>query len=435
MQLEANLKSRLKPSSKPRTPSRLSAYCNRKMLIMLLLGFSSGLPLALIGGTLQAWFKTSGVDIVTIGFLALVGQPYSYKYLWAPFMDRYVPPFLGRRRGWILIAQLAIVCLLIAMTFFTPTINPMILGGLGLILAFFSASQDIAIDAYRVDVLTPDERGLGAALGVEGYRLAMLASGGLALILADNIGWQATYLIMSGFMIIGIVANLLAKEPETDKFANENLNLLQTIKQSFGDFFIRDKALWFLVLIILYKLGDAFSHALSTTFLLDIGFSLTAVGTINKVVGLIASLIGVFAGGLLMTQMGLFRSLLLFGVLQAVTNLFFMLLAMVGKNYYLASGAFFIESLCGGMGTAAFVALLMSLCTTKYTATQYALLSSFAALGRVYVGPASGYMVKSLGWTNFHLSTAIIAIPGLILLVKLKDYINKVDKLTASPSK
>jgi MFS transporter, PAT family, beta-lactamase induction signal transducer AmpG len=407
--------------------SRISAYMNRKMLIILFLGFSSGLPLALVGGTLQAWFKHSGVDIVTIGFLALIGQPYSYKFLWAPFMDRYVPPLLGRRRGWILASQLLICLSIIGMSLFSPTQNPAILGALGLSLAFFSASQDIAFDAYKIDILEPNERGLGAALGVEGYRLAMLTSGGLALILADNIGWKLTYLIMASFMLVGIISTFFAKESE---HSNNYMptNLLITIKQSFGEFLLRKKAIWFLALIILYKLGDAFSHSLSSVFLMDLGFSLTEVGTINKVLGLIASLLGVLFGGLFMVRMGLFKALLLFGFLQALTNMIYMFLAMIGKNYVIACSGFFIENLCGGMGTAAFVALLMSLCTSKYTATQYALLSSFTAIGRVYVGPASGFMVKYLGWTTFYFSTAIIAIPGLILLVTLKDYIQERDK-------
>ncbi len=397
-------------------------YCNRRMLVILLLGFSSGLPLALVGGTLQAWFKQAGIDIVTIGFLGLVGQPYSYKFLWAPLMDRFNLPFLGRRRGWILVTQILIILATIIIAFQDPKQHPFLLAGLALLLAFFAASQDIAIDAYRADILQSDERGLGAALGVEGYRLGMIISSGGALILADNIGWQQAYLIMASLVTIGTLAVFIAPEPDVTVTVPKNFWVV--IVDSFLDLLKRPYAIAFFALIICYKLGDAFSQSLSTVFLLDMNFSLTAVGTINKGVGLVSSLIGIFLGGVLMTRLGLFRSLLMFGILQAVTNLSYMLLALIGKNYVVAVGAFFIECLCGGMGSAALVALLMSLCNPKFTATQFALFSSLTALGRIYVSPVAGFMVKFLGWATFYCTTAFIAIPGILLILYLKKPIN-----------
>lgn len=408
----------------------LKTYANRRMLVVFMLGFSSGLPLALVGGTLQAWFKTDGANILMIGFMTLIAQPYSYKFFWAPLLDKYAPTkFLDRRRGWLLFMQLAIISVIVAMSCFKPhatLFNIPILLILGFVLSACSATQDIAIDAYRVEVLKSDERGLGAALGVEGYRVAMIASGGFALFLADAYGWQATYLIMALLMTIGIIATSIAPAV-LQPTELEKTNLLAVTVNSFKDFLKRKNAWLLLILIVIYKLSDAFAHALSTTFLLDLSFTLSEVGVINKLVGMAATLLGIMVGGLFMTRVGLFKALMTFGILSAVTNLFYMFLAVTGKNMILASTGVFIENICAGMGTAAFVALIMSLCSSKYTATQFALFSSLAALGRIYVGPVSGYMVKTFGWANFYLFTAIVAIPSVLLLIFLKPTIEKRD--------
>lgn len=409
----------------------LKTYMNRKMLTIFMLGFSSGLPIALVGGTLQAWFKTSGVSIIVIGFMTLIGQPHAYKFLWAPILDRFSPTsFIDRRRSWMLIMQLFIISSIVIMSLFNPastihifSLDIPVLLLMGLFLSFFSATQDIAIDAYRVEVLKKDELGLGAALGIEGYRVAMLASGGFALILAHNFGWQVTYLCMAALMVIGLVATALAPASPT-QFDSSSKNITKLVVTSFKDFLLRKKAWLILLLIILYKLGDAFSHALSTSFLLDLGFSLSEVGMVNKVLGVIATLIGVFVGGLFMTRVGLYKALLTFGILAAITNLTYMVLAIAGKNLDIACAAVFIENVCAGMGTAAFVALIMSLCNPKYTATQFALLSSLAAFGRTYVGPISGYMVEHFGWTWFYCFSAVIATPGLLLLMFLRPQID-----------
>lgn len=411
-----------------------STYLNKRMLVIFMLGFSSGLPLALIGGTLQAWFKTSGASMILIGFTTLIGQPYSYKYLWAPLLDKYTPvAWVDRRRSWMFMMQLLIISLIMAMSIFNPqeTIHLFkwdipVLFLLGLLLSTCSATQDIAIDAYRIEILKHDERGLGSALGIEGYRLAMIASGGFALVLADKIGWQSTYLCMAGLMLIGVFATMIA--PSVQQPAEKSKDSLWVlVTASFKDFFLRKKAGLILLLLIVYKLGDAFSHALSSTFLLDLSFSLTEVGMINKVLGVIATLVGIFVGGLFMTRVGLYRALLSFGILAAVTNLLYMVLALIGRNFEIACGAVFIENICAGMGTAAFGALIMSLCTRNYVATQFALLSSLTALGRIYVGPISGYMVEAFDWAIFYAFSAVVAIPGLLLLVYLRKQVEERD--------
>ena len=284
----------------------LKNFLNRRLLSVLLLGFSSGLPLALVMSTLQAWFKDAGIDIKSISMLGAVGIPYVYKFLWAPILDRFIPPFLGRRRGWILISQIALIISIFSMSSGNPVANPALLATLAVILAIFSATQDIAIDAYRAEILQPQERGLGAALATEGYRVAMLTSGAIGLILADQIGFGKTYMIMSAFMLIGIFATFIA--PRAEIITQTDKHFYNTIINSFKSFLTKKNAVLFLALIVLYKLGDAYSHVLSTPFLQDLNFSKTSIGLINKTGGLSASLIGVFFGGILMTRIGLFSS-------------------------------------------------------------------------------------------------------------------------------
>ena len=408
-----------------------AVFTSRKILLLLLLGFASGLPLALTAGTLQAWLAADKVDIVAIGWFGLVGQPYIYKFLWAPLMDRYAPPFLGRRRGWLLITQVALLLSIAFMGTLSPRDSAWLLGLTALAVAFLSASQDIVFDALRTDWLEREERGAGAAVSVLGYRLAMLVSGAGALILADQaLGWAGTYWLMAGLMAIGIAATWLVVEPEPAGAAPKSLD--EAVVKPFQEFFSRTGALWLLVLIVLYKLGDAFAGNLTTTFLLTgPGFSLTEVGAINKGFGLAATIVGALAGGALMAKMRLYKALLLFGILQAITNLGFMVLAAAGKNYALMVTVIGLENLCGGMGTAAYVALLMALCDRRFSATQYALLSALSAVGRVYVGPAAGYLVKYLGWEVFFLFTFVIALPGLVLLWWLRGRVEALDRARA----
>lgn len=399
---------------------RQSVFFNPRIIAMLCLGFSSGLPLALTGSTLQAWFTEAGINIVAIGALSLVGMPYVWKFLWAPIMDRFVPPAGGRRRGWIFITQLSLCLTLLLFATLNPSADPMMMGCIALAIAFFSASQDIAIDAYRTDVLLPDERGVGAAYFIFAYRMAMLVSGGLALVLADHFGWRLTYQVMSALLALSIIATYYAPEVKLDDVHPKNL--FATIAESFGDLFKRDSIGLLLLFVVFYKLGDAFASALMSTFLLHgLGFSLTEVGIVYKTVSLVGTIMGAVAGGALLVRLHLYRALFLFGFAQAFSTLLFMFLAMAGKSYGLMVFTLFVENFCSGMGTAAFVAFLMSLCHHEYSATQYACLSALMAVGRVFLGPLAGLIVLHWGWVSFYACSFVLSFPGLIILVLLRN--------------
>ncbi|OSM99140.1 muropeptide MFS transporter AmpG [Lonsdalea populi] len=399
-------------------PRQLHTLFNqRNSLILLILGFSSGLPLALTSGTLQAWMTVENVNLKTIGFFSLVGQAYVFKFLWSPMMDRYTPSFFGRRRGWLLLTQLGLVAAIAATGTLNPARDLWWLAALAVVIAFFSASQDIVFDAYKTDLLPPQERGSGAAVSVLGYRLAMLVSGGLALWIADRfLGWQSTYWLMAGLMLLCTLATWLAPEPVNTQPAPHSME--QAVMAPLRDFFGRNNAWLILLLIIFYKLGDAFAVSLSTTFLIrGVGFNAGDVGLINKTLGLFATIVGALYGGILMQRWSLFRALMIFGLLQTASNAGYWLLAVTDKHLYSMAAAIFVENLCGGMGTAAFVALLMTLCNKSFSATQFALLSALAAVGRVYVGPIAGGFVENYGWAWFYLFSVGISFPGLLLLL------------------
>ena len=398
------------------------------MAVMVLLGFSSGLPRPLTWGTLQAWLTTDGLDLKTIGIFSIVGLPYVLKFLWSPLMDRFVPPWLGRRRGWIISVQFLLIIGIVLMALCSPTRMPLTIALLAFIVAFISASQDIVIDAYRTDVLPGEERGLGAATSIFGYRMAMLVASPLAYIVADRTGWQIAYFLMAAMMLIGMGGTFLGREPDHRIIPPKTLE--EAVWGPLKDFFRRKAAISFILLIILYKLGDAYAGALTTTFLLrGVHFTLTEVGTLNKAIGIIATIVGALFGGTLMVKLGLFRSLMFFGVLQMVSNLAFMVLAWIGKNYPAMIVAVSFENLAGGMGSAAFVAFLMALCNKSYSATQYALLSSVAALGAVVISPTSGYVVEAVGWPVFFFITTLVALPGLALLWRLRGDINAIKEV------
>ncbi|MBI2792004.1 MAG: MFS transporter [Gammaproteobacteria bacterium] len=403
-------------------PEWLRLLFQKRMLLILALGFVSGLPLGLSGTALQAWYAIDGVDVVTIGFLALVGQPYVYKFIWAPLMDKWRLPYLGRRRGWMLTTQIGLIGVLCLMAMMDPKSDPYMLAFMALCLAFLSATQDIAIDAYRTELLKPEERGMGTSMAVSGYRIAMLVSGGLTLIIADYAGFSVTYFIMAALMGIGILATFWAKEPQN--YRESPPTFIAACIEPFKEFLTRRHAIGLLAFIVLYKLGDAFASTLTTTFLLKgVGFTLKDVGLINKTGGLVSTLFGVFVGGVMMVKMGLFRSLLWFGIIQALTNLLFFALSLIGANYLMLIITVCLENFGGGLGTAAFMALVMSLCNPRFTATQFALISALAAVGRVFVGPLAGILVDNVGWSEFFLWTVVFAMPGLILLIWLKSTI------------
>lgn len=397
----------------------------------LLLGFASGLPLALSAGTLQAWLTVKGVDLQTLGWLTVLGLPYTYKFSWAPFMDRFTlgGRWGGRRKGWLvgLLVAMALVLVAMATTGFSPERGLWRLASLAFLLVILSASFDIVFDAWRAESLTPAQRGLGAAWSVVGYRLAMLTSGGLALLLADlYLGFDGAYLVMAGLCLTLTLVATLAPEPGASQPPRR---LREAVVEPFREFFGRPWAVLLLLTIVLYKLGDAFAGSLSTAFLIrGAGFSPAEVGAVNKGVGLVATLVGGLAGGWLLTRLRLWGALMLFGSLQAVTNLGFWWLASHTPSLTDMTLVILLENLAGGMGTAAFVALLMALCNARFTATQFALLSALASIGRVWVGPVAGFAATDYGWATFFLGSVAASLPGMVLLALLRRPIEAAEQ-------
>ncbi|MBD2195385.1 MULTISPECIES: AmpG family muropeptide MFS transporter [Calothrix] len=396
--------------------SLLQVFGSRKMAALLFLGFASGLPLLLIGNTLKAWMTVEQVDLAAIGWFSLASLPYSLKFLWSPFLDRFTVPWLGRRRGWLILTQLALIVAIAIMAFQQPKQALQLLAINAIVIAFLSATQDIAADAYRTDVLEKLEMGAGAAVFILGYRIALLVAGALALILADRIPWSSVYLLMAGTMALGILATLFAPEPtETSPPAS----LSEAVILPFGEFFQRQGVLQgflMLVFITLYKLGDALLSNMTTPFLLQVGFTKTDIGAIQVGMGLIATIVGALAGGAILSRIGINRSLWVFGILQAVSNFAYLAVAYTGKSYQAMVLAINIEQFCGGLGTAAFVAFLMSLCNQKFSATQYALLSSLMAVSRDILASPGGAIAQNTGWPLFFIITIVAAVPGLLLL-------------------
>lgn len=395
--------------------ARLQPYMNRRVVSILFLGFASGLPMILIGSTLQAWYTVTGVSLMTIGILTLTGQPYSYKPLWAPLLDRFVPFKFGRRRSWIFLMQLLIALGLAVMAFMHPAKTPWLLAGLALFVGFLSATQDTAIDAYRTDLLPSKERGMGAAAITFGYRGAMLVAGALALIFAAEIGWRTTYLIMAGLMVINMFLTLWSPNPQYE--IQPPATLGKAIVEPFREFLTRKNVVMILLFILIYKFCDALALSLNTAFLIrGVGFSLIEIGSVAKIVSLGATLLGAIVGGVYMYRLGLYRSLMFFGFLQMASNLTYAWLAVAGKSLAIMTGALFTEYFCGALSSVAFVVFLTSLCDKRYTATQYALLSALMAVGRVFVGPLAAVMVQHLGWAQFYVWTFFFGLPGLAIL-------------------
>lgn len=396
--------------------SLVQVFGSRKMAALTFIGFSSGLPLFLTSRTLQAWMTVEKVDLAAIGLFSLVGLPYSLKFIWSPLIDRFTIPILGRRRGWLITLQIGLLIAIALMAFQQPQQALQLLAINAVVIAFLAASQDIVADAYRTDVLEELELGAGAAVFVLGYRIALLFTGSLALILADRLTWPSVYLLMAMGMVIGIIATLFAPEP---KETSPPESLAAAVILPFGEFFQRQgvvQAILILLFIVLYKLGDSFINNMSTPFLLQTGFTQTDIGAIQGGMGLVATIVGTLAGGAILSRIGLNRSLWVFGGLQAVSNLAYYVLANLGQNYQALVLTINIENFCGGLGTAAFVAFLMNMCNQRFSATQYALLSSFMAVSRdILVAPA-GAIAESTGWPLFFILSIVAAIPGLLLL-------------------
>jgi len=395
----------------------LGVFLQPKMLVIMGLGFASGLPLLLTKDTLQAWMTKDGVSIETVVWFSLVSLPYSLKFLWSPLLDRFVPPFLGRRRGWILLVQIALMLAIALMASQSPKQNLELLAIMGVIVAFLSATQDIVVDAYRADILEKHEAGAGAGVAVLGYRIALLTTGALAFIFADAIGWQWVYSLMAGLMGIGVATTLWGKNPPAE--VNTSISLVDAIWKPFQEFFSRlslKKGLLILLFILLYRLADSLVAVVATPFLLSLQFTQTELGTVRGGIGLVATLVGTLAGGAVLSKIGVNKSLWIFGILQAASNGFYWLLAAVGQNFGMMLLTVNVENFCTGLGTAAFVGFLITICHPQFSATQYALLSSLVALSRDIVVAPSGEIVEFLGWQGFFAMSILSAVPGLALL-------------------
>ncbi len=393
----------------------LRVFGQRKMAAIALLGFAGGLPLFLTSRTLQAWMTAEQVDLTTIGLFSLVGLPYSTKFLWAPFIDRYCPPFLGRRRGWMALSQAALALAISALAFGSPRTAVLAFAFTALGVAFLSATQDIAIDAYRVDVLEPLEAGAGTAVYVVGYRAALLITGSAALILADRMTWNSVYLFMAALMLLGVGATLWSPEPPTLDRVPESMT--EAIVEPFRDFFARSKwrAIVILIFITLYRLADSLAGNMATPFLLKSGFSQTDVGAIQGGIGLLSTIVGALCGGALISRLGINRCLWAFGVLQLASNVGYYVLAL-DPRYPVMVGVIIVENFCAGLVVAGFGAFFMSLCSPRFSATQYALMTSLMAFSRdVLVAPA-GKIASATGWPMFFLITIAAGIPAMLLL-------------------
>ena len=410
--------------------NNISSYLEKKMLITLSMGFVSGVPLLLTITLLQAWLTDEGISKSTIGLFALVGLPYSLKFIWAPIFDYFTISKLGRRRGWLLVTQILLIISIIALGMGNPALNAWNVALLATLVAISSASQDIVIDAYRRESLTDEEQTIGASAYVLGYRIGALAAGAGGLILADYMSYQMVYAIMSMIMLYGVFITIIADEPKQN---NAPSNFTESVIGPFTEFFGRYVStnnitadrfkyltpIMILSFILLYKIGDTMAHSLSTNFYLETGFTKTEIGSVVKFFGLFATLIGAFIGGLLSLKIGLYRSLIIFGIFQAIATLGFAVLASVGDNIYLLMIVVSLENLAAGMGYTAYLAFIANMTNRGFTATQFALMTALMSLPRTLFSSYSGFLVEILDWELYFIFCSLIAFPALIILMKL----------------
>ncbi len=398
----------------------INPYLEKKMVITLVMGFVSGVPLLLTITLLQAWLTDTGIAKSTIGLFALVGLPYSLKFLWAPIFDRYIINALGRRRGWLIVSQVALIISIIGLGMTNPSLSAFNVAVLALLVTFFSASQDIIIDAYRRESLLDEEQTLGASAYVLGYRIGALAAGAGGLILADYISYQLVYMFMAIIMLIGVSATIIADEPLQE---DEPKSLKDAVINPFTEFFNRKgykSAILILLFVLLYKVGDTMAHSLSTNFYLDIGFTKSQIGTVVKIFGLVATLIGAFLGGLISLRIGLYKSLIIFGLFQAIATLGFSVLAALGNYISLLMIVISLENLAAGMGYTAYLAFIANMTNKEFTATQFALMTALMSIPRTFFSGSSGYLVEMMDWQMYFIFCSLIAIPALIILMKIK---------------
>jgi PAT family beta-lactamase induction signal transducer AmpG len=443
--MDVAMKSVSKTSRFRRWLESCRVYADRRVLSLLFFGFASGLPLALTFGTLSVWLREVGINKTTIGLFALAGTPYTLKFLWSPLVDRmpipYLTRWLGRRRGWTLFTQLLLMASIAALGATNPVARPGLMAFFALLVVFWSATQDIVIDAYRVEILEERQYGAGAATIVLGYRIGMLVSGAGALFLATYVGWSVAYFVMAACMIVGVTTVLLNPEPAVQQSresveqerriasyleARPHLRgkkgrafawVFGAVISPFAEFMRRRGWIVILLFILLYKFGDALAGVMSGPFYVELGFTKNEIASVSKVFGMGATIIGAVIGGIIVDRLGILKSLFVCGMLQMFSNLMFVLLAVVGNDVKMLALAIAVENLSGGMGTAAFVAYLSSLCNVAYTATQYALLSSFMAFGRTVLSSSGGWLADQMDWVSFFVLTTAAALPGLLLLV------------------
>jgi PAT family beta-lactamase induction signal transducer AmpG len=406
-------------------------YTDRRMLAILLMGFSSGLPLLLGFSTLSYWLSKEGMSLTAIGGLLAASAPYSFKFLWAPLIDQGRLPFFtrlfGLRRGWMLAIQILLAMSIVALGFGDPRESIAYIATMALVVAFLSASQDIVIDAYRIEILEDHEQGAGAAMTQTGYRFGLLVAGAGAIALADFVAWSWIYSLMAALVGVGMFGALIAPEPARiirDRGEPSGVTdvLHFAVVAPLTDLLRRQGIVWILLFVLLYKYGDALAGAMANPFFHQIGFSGVEIASVTKVFGVAATLVGIFAGGLLVAKVGVWWSLVAGGILQAITNLLFAVLAAAGNDLTLLAVAVGADNFAGGLGSAAFVAYLSGLCNVSFTGTQYALLTSLMAFGRTLFATASGPLAEQAGWVVFYISTTAIAIPGLLLLLWLRRY-------------
>lgn len=407
-------------------PPALQPYLNRRILICVFLGFTSGLPLFVLLNLLQAWLAKSALDIKSIGLFALVMFPYTWKFLWAPLMDRFHFGKLGRRRGWMFFTQIGLLLSIGLLGSFDPLTQIRWVIVFACLIAFLSASQDIVVDAFRREILKDNELGLGSAVHVNAYKVAGLVPGALSLILADQMPWQTVFWITGAFMLPGLLCTLFAEEPKI--YGTPPKNIREAVVLPFKEFIARggwNKALWVLAFIFWYKLGDSMATALATKFYIDLGFSMTEIGVVSKTVSFWASIMGGILGGVWMVRIGINRALWIFGVLQAVAILGFAWQATVGVNTLVLAVVIGFEAFAVGLGTAAFVAYIMRETDPRFTATQFALFTSLAAVPRTFINATVGMIVDYTGWFNFFLLCFILALPGMLMLPKIAPWREK----------
>ncbi len=409
----------------------LRSLASRRMLVAALMGFSCGVPLLLTYGVLQAWMKAEGIDLGVIGLFTLVHLPYTLKFLWAPLFDRFTLPFLGRRRGWLVITQLLLAVAIFSLGQTQPQSAPWTVAAVALLVTFLSATQDILVDAYRREDLADDEQGLGSAIYVGGYRLGLMLASGGGLILADHIPFPMVYTAMAACLSLGVVTTLLTPEPALVPGTPRTLR--QAVIEPFREFFQRDSPVLILLFMLLYKLGDQMASAINIPFFLELGFSNTEIGAVYKVFGVWVTIGGSFLGGVIILRIGVYRALWAFGILQMISTAGFALLSEVGESLPWLTAVILFENLSSGLGIAAFLGFMAQLTNKRFTATQYALLTSLTGVPRSIASAPTGYLAETLGWTWFFIACTLIAIPGLLLLARFAPWSGPRDATPEEP--